>query len=62
MDSLWVPQDCVLEPVLFNVFINNLKTGQKGTINKVADDTKLEGVGFIEGRDVLQTDRDKLEG
>ena len=36
-----VPQDSVLWPILFLVYINDLEEGITGKILKVAEDTKL---------------------
>ncbi|XP_029816787.1 importin subunit alpha-4 [Manacus vitellinus] len=57
-----IPQGCILDPVLFNVFINGLEAGQEEILSKFEDDTKLGGaVDSLKGREALKRDLDKSE-
>ena len=57
-----VLQGSVLDPVLFNIFINDMDKEVQGTLIKFADDTKLGGIAnTLEDRNKLQSDLDRLE-
>ena len=51
-----------MRPALFNISVGDMDNGIECTLSKFADDTKLCGVvNTLEGRDVIQSDLDRLE-
>lgn len=45
-----VPQESVLEPILFNLLNSNINSGIEWTLSRFADDAKMSGaVGSLEG-------------
>lgn len=56
-----VPQDFIVGPVFFTIFIHEPDTEIKCTLSKFTGDTKLNGVvDRTEERDTIQRDLDKL--
>jgi len=57
-----VPHGSALGPMFFNTFVEDMDSGMRCTVSKLADVTKLSGsVDTIEGKDVIQRELDKLE-
>lgn len=57
-----VPQGSILEPILFNIFINDTNSGIVCSLSTFADDTKLsDSVELLEERNAVQSDLDRFE-
>ena len=57
-----VPQESVLAPVMFNIFINDIDSGVECNLSKFVDDTKLCVMADIPKRwDDIQRGLDRLE-
>ncbi|PKU37254.1 rna-directed dna polymerase from mobile element jockey-like [Limosa lapponica baueri] len=57
-----VPQGLVLGPVLFNIFVGYMDSGNECSLSRFSNDTKLCGVvDTLEGRNASQRDLDSLE-
>ena len=57
-----VPQQSVLELVLFNIFVSDTNSENERPISEYDDDTNLcDAVHVLEGRDAIQRDLDRLE-
>ena len=58
-----MPQGSVLGPILFNLFINDLKDGVSSAISVFVDDTKLSrAITSPQDVETLQKDLNKLMG
>jgi len=62
--TICIPQESILCPVLFNIFVNHnhLDDGAESTLSEFADDTKLEGAADTpEGCAAIQHRLHRLE-
>lgn len=54
------PQGCILQPIVFNIFVKDIDDGIGCTISKFSHDTKLSGaVDLLEGWNAIQRDLGK---
>lgn len=61
--SIRVPKGLILEPVLFNILINDLEENIKPLLTKFSEDTKTEtGVGKQEKKSLIQSHPGLLVG
>lgn len=61
METSGIPQELVLEPVSFNIFVCDMDSGIECTFSNTKDTKLSRAADVLERRNAIQRDPDRLE-